>query len=273
MENDIKNERSLILTHTSITNIFCNQPTDMEELLKSLKTYKYLKEKDFCGYTLLHHTVERGLLRESEIMLDHGIDINAQDHWGYTALHKAAELGYYHIIKLLLNKSADPNIKDKYGAHAFSYATFSPERKTTVDRLQSYQLLLNCTESTDEYISGEFIALCAYGLNDFITLLLKKYSARINIDFINGSGKNAVQHASSMGHLNTVKLLLSMGANTYITDQEGYDVVQIAKTQQIADLIKKHRISENISLIMCHLYKRCDLFDVNIIRLIHEYET
>jgi ankyrin repeat protein len=224
MENDIKNESPLILTHAPITNLFWDSSDNYENLIKSLKTYKYLKEKDSWGLTLLHHTVKRGLLRESEIMLDHGIDINSQDQRGCTALHMAAEFGYYHVIKLLLDMGADPTIKDNYKCYPIVYATFNSPiyfsySGVVIDRLKSYKLLINNTQLDSEYLHNELIFCSNMGYDDYIKAVLEKMRSidmAININFIAKNGKNAIMMASDNGHTHTVEFLLSLGA------QEGF---------------------------------------------------
>ncbi len=68
------------------------------------------------GRTVLHHAVKAGAPGVIKVLLDHGADPNVQaTQFKYTPLHKAAERGRANIVRWLLESGADPMIKDNSG--------------------------------------------------------------------------------------------------------------------------------------------------------------
>jgi ankyrin repeat protein len=57
-----------------------------------------------------------------QLLLDRGLDVNAQDNDGQTALHGAAMQGYDHVIKFLAAQGARLDIADKDGFTALDVA-------------------------------------------------------------------------------------------------------------------------------------------------------
>ncbi len=61
------------------------------------------------------HKTEQDAITAIQLLLDRGLDVNAQANDGRTALHGAALQGYDEVIKFLTSKGADLNAKDKKG--------------------------------------------------------------------------------------------------------------------------------------------------------------
>ena len=57
-----------------------------------------------------------------QILLDKGVDINAQDNNGLTALMVAVEHGPIQAVKVLLENKADPLVKNNEGTTALDLA-------------------------------------------------------------------------------------------------------------------------------------------------------
>lgn len=64
--------------------------------------------KDFYGDTLLHLTAKLGDLQTTDLLVHHGIDLDAGAE-GWTPLHRAAAAGHYAIVKRLLESGAHPD--------------------------------------------------------------------------------------------------------------------------------------------------------------------
>ncbi|MBC8407126.1 MAG: ankyrin repeat domain-containing protein, partial [Rhodobacteraceae bacterium] len=75
------------------------------------------------GFTLLHAAVEVGSIENIKVLLDPGLDPNAQTLFGYTALHTAASDRSDEIVLLLIDNGADPAIDDDSGRTPFDHAS------------------------------------------------------------------------------------------------------------------------------------------------------
>lgn len=66
--------------------------------------------------TLLHIAVRNRMpIKDIELLLERGVDINAKDHCSQTALHLVAGRGNKELYDFLVKKGADAMIKDEWG--------------------------------------------------------------------------------------------------------------------------------------------------------------
>jgi ankyrin repeat protein len=73
------------------------------------------QEDDTTGCTLLHFAARYGFLEITNLLLQHGADVNKTNKIGFTALHYAADNQHVAITQLLLNYGSSKAIKDKQG--------------------------------------------------------------------------------------------------------------------------------------------------------------
>lgn len=67
------------------------------------------------GNTVLYYAVSNSHYETVELLLDLGVDVNAQNEFGNTCLHKAFMLGdNNNIIKLLINRQASLQALNNY---------------------------------------------------------------------------------------------------------------------------------------------------------------
>lgn len=94
---------------------------NVEKLLEMLDacatnaTKPHLSAKDELGLALIHWAADRGNKIILEVLLQHGVDVNAVDMEGQTALHYAASVGHVECVEILLKFYADRTIKDVDG--------------------------------------------------------------------------------------------------------------------------------------------------------------
>ncbi|MCX5661056.1 MAG: ankyrin repeat domain-containing protein [Planctomycetota bacterium] len=82
----------------------------------------------------LHAAAEAGRLEELKSLLDHKLDINAQDERGETPLHRAIAFNQPEAFDLLLARGANIEVGDKYGRSAL-FAAYSARKMDYVRKL------------------------------------------------------------------------------------------------------------------------------------------
>lgn len=72
---------------------------------------------------MLGSAAENGHSQVYEFLLDHGVNLNAQNDRGETALMRAAGREQLETVKFLLKHGARVNLKDSNGSTALNYAS------------------------------------------------------------------------------------------------------------------------------------------------------
>ncbi|KAK2148618.1 hypothetical protein LSH36_488g00005 [Paralvinella palmiformis] len=85
-------------------------------LLKSNKIFVDVKNKE--GLTPLHIASKNRNLKVTDILLQHGADINAPNNKGYTVLMEAAQDGATDVVRYILEHGADVKREDESGDYS-----------------------------------------------------------------------------------------------------------------------------------------------------------
>jgi len=109
------------LLHTAV---MCNQPIVVEKLLaydvdtdaRSLST----------NASVLHYAVITGNLKMVELLLDHGVRVNACTTKGITALHLAVLVRNRTMVQLLIRNGANTNMQTQLGSGPVHMVVISP---------------------------------------------------------------------------------------------------------------------------------------------------
>ncbi|MFA6066789.1 MAG: ankyrin repeat domain-containing protein [Candidatus Babeliaceae bacterium] len=127
----------------SLKNIF--YPRSDEKTLEQLQQFFTQADKTFVHFiewriskydnqTLLFATVNQGLVKSTEFLLEHGARANVRDDKGLTPLFYAGP--YPEIVKLLLASGADVNVKNNDNQSVYTYLNnqknTKPESKNLV---------------------------------------------------------------------------------------------------------------------------------------------
>ena len=90
---------------------------DLYETIKLLLHHNVNISPDRNMTTLLHYAAYKNNPQTINLLIDHGLDVNAQDKNDNTPLHYARSLLRENpqVIKVLLEHGADPNIRNKDG--------------------------------------------------------------------------------------------------------------------------------------------------------------
>lgn len=74
-----------------------------------------LSQKSLFGDYPINIAATRGALKEVELLLMAGANVNTQGEHGYTPLHNAVEQGKIDVVKFLIKNNADLWVKNNQG--------------------------------------------------------------------------------------------------------------------------------------------------------------
>ena len=156
---------------------------DQGGLMKMIKCFRSINEKDSGYKTALHWAAQNGHLAIARLLLGKGANVNAKDKKKETALHKAARHGHRELVQLLLENGADINMKNH-------------ENETVLHR-------------------------AAWSRHEGLVRLLLEKGADINAK-TRTWGKTALHWAADSGHEGVVRILLEEGADINAKDDLDY---------------------------------------------------
>ncbi|XP_067948576.1 ankyrin repeat domain-containing protein 29-like isoform X2 [Watersipora subatra] len=199
------------------------------------------------GFILAAH---HGYLPIANYLLDHGVNVNAQNEAGATALIKACERGHKKVVQTLLEHGADVNQTDLVGSTALQWVTRMSDQLVDILKLllshdginvnqrshKRARTALHCAAEND--LSGQMcrglldkLATVNIVDNEGITPLhlaaergfvwnvrvLLEYGAHVNMQTTQ-FGSTALHIAMAQGHVETAMVLLASGADISIKD-------------------------------------------------------
>jgi hypothetical protein len=99
-------------------------PTESKQIIELLLDHGVdINAGDSSGVTPLHAAVRQGQVANADFLIAHGADVNAKENQGWSPLHLAASLNNGAMVSLLLSRHADVAVRDDKG--------LSPQRLTT----------------------------------------------------------------------------------------------------------------------------------------------
>jgi len=182
-----------------------------------------------CLYALMA-AAKKGNMQMIDVLLEKGIDVNAEDADGESPLIEAAAKGQKEAVELLTTNGAD---LDGFGSSALVAAAMNGQVEV-VEFLLSLAVDINARGRSGR--TAGRIPLCEAaraGQIDMVKLLLTR-GAVINSD--NNDGKTALMTAALGGRTEMVRLLLSKGADIDLQDRDGNTAL---------DLVSKARLQNN----------------------------
>ncbi|KAJ7250208.1 hypothetical protein C8J57DRAFT_1667731, partial [Mycena rebaudengoi] len=187
------------------TGLFFSSLFNLQETAKYLLAHDTSIQDQQKGQSLLGAALS-GSLGIVQLLLDQGVNVNAESGSYGSALHAASREGHEAIVQLLLNRGAEMNVVDEFYGTALQAATMKGHEAVV-------QLLLNKGADVNAqggYYGNALQAASREGHEVVIQLLLDRGAD------VNAKCKffgNALQAASSNGHEAAVQLLLNQGAN------------------------------------------------------------
>ncbi|XP_053383205.1 oxysterol-binding protein-related protein 1-like isoform X3 [Mercenaria mercenaria] len=226
-EEDISLEESLLLCSRR------GQVDIIRDILQSRKEGKVDvdinckgTQKSNRGWTSLHLASYFGHSEVVKILLEYGVSVNAVNNVGDTALHKAAHTGRLDVVTLLLQHEADVSVINAEGNTAKSLA-----------KTQEIHRLIEAAEQHDATrLEEEFMSSVRLGKMDQIEHLVSdgKFS---KISCQDSFGNTALHVAAQAGQKEVAVYLLQKGLNTETKNKQGLLPSQVAKTEQMKQLL------------------------------------
>ena len=222
-----------------------------------------MKVSDMYGDTALHYACRGQKKRAVKYLLNKMANVNATNRNGITPLHIAAMTGNHAIFDMLLEYGSDINVVDTEGnsvlafacmqaddsmieriCHQFTFLSeFHPNfRGITPFRIalqnQNYDLVLyfakNCWIMRQKKMLLNAVSL----QNEREIQSLLDIGASANCCSDDSWGRTPLHIAVSLGNLNIIKLLLSVGARVDAVDASGRNSLHIASMNGSVEIVK-----------------------------------
>ena len=156
-----------------------------------------------------------------ETLLDNNAEVNAQGGEYGSALQGASFGGHEQVVKMLLNKGAEVNVQGGEYGNALQAASFGGHEQVVKTLLDNNA---DVNAQGGEY-SNALQAASLRGNEQIVKMLLDK-GAEVNAQ--GGEYGNALQVASAEGHEQVVKMLLEKGAEVNAQGGEYGNALQAA---------------------------------------------
>ena len=144
-----KGELPRILKLINTTNVNCrdvngrnSSPIHLAAGYNQLEVTELLLEhgadvnaQDKGGLIPLHNAASYGHVEIAALMIKFSADINAMDRWGYTPLHEAAQKGRTQLCSLLILHGADPMLQNQNGETPLELASAADVRSLLMDAM------------------------------------------------------------------------------------------------------------------------------------------
>jgi ankyrin repeat protein len=220
LEQNKEQLQDVIAKDTTILSLLASQKWENYEQALSSRCEinddaKQGNQIQWLPFTPLNGTIELPpIYRLLKLLLEYGMDVNAQDKHGNTPLHWAQLRDNEPMVRLLLKYGADVNAQNNYGNRPL-YLAINAGKKSTVSLLLKYGADVNVQ---NEYGEIPLHMAAREGDESIVRLLLAK-GARVDVQDTNG--RTPLHWAANEDHESIVRLLLAKGARVDAQDTNG----------------------------------------------------
>jgi serine/threonine-protein phosphatase 6 regulatory ankyrin repeat subunit A/serine/threonine-protein phosphatase 6 regulatory ankyrin repeat subunit B len=170
---------------------------------------------DNHGYQPLHVACRKGHSETVKLMVSYGANVDAVDNYGLTPLHRAArgEKDCSEVCEVLLKHKAKIDAVDNHGYQPLHVACRKGHSET-VKLMVSYGANINVVNNYRRTPLHE----SAGGDKDCPELCEILLKHKVKIDAVDEHGDQPLHLACRKGHSETVKLMVSYGANINVVN-------------------------------------------------------
>lgn len=177
--------------------------------VKSLLTYNADKDlKDGSGSTALLYAIKNLHSKVAIMLIISGANINLADKENLTPLMAASGRGLIDVVNSLLDHAVSMKVSDIEGWTALTYAS-NNGHPLVVKKLLNHGMDINARTS-------DMTALGHAAINnhsDVIKMILDISNKTVDIDKPDREGNSPLMHLSSLCNIESMKLLIKVGAN------------------------------------------------------------
>lgn len=176
------------------------------------------------GYRPIHLAASIGNLEALRLLIDYGVDVNAQTENGTTALHYAANHGDVLVTSLLLANEADPDIADSRGfvpLHFASYANqYQFEQATSAMNDGDYYSITKEASTEVSVTSAARSKSSIPGMGEFLGCveMLVSFGADVNAKTM--VKETALHYTPAFDQYEITEVLIDAGADVNAVDVE-----------------------------------------------------
>jgi ankyrin repeat protein len=209
----------------------------VHQCLENDDSLKY-KENEF-GLSGIHIAAEKGFLEMVQYFLERGMDVNTQTSKQlYTPLMIASKRNQKHIVSFLLSQNANSSLLNYKNWTAIMYAISKSNVEIITILIEHGDIF---TEKQLEMIQEkENLVEAAYlGKLDHVKFYIEQKKIHPDNPLSDKDGANALMRASHQGHLDIVKYLIQKAlANINYQSKDGSTALMWASRKQRMDVVK-----------------------------------
>lgn len=218
--------------------------------------------KDASLQTALHCAALSSTRSMAELLIGHGVEIEARDAGGFTAVSIAVNLGKTEMVDLFLEKNVNLGWKDNEGdtlLHYTALALPTTEASTVHEgRCSIVQSLLRSKANPNlQNLKGE--TPLHYAASNPHTTENKAWSCSIidsllklgeaDPNFQNFEGETPLHYAAYNTHWQIVQVLLELGGNPAVKNDRGQTAQDVANKVQLGTEEEKRSRDEAVKLM------------------------
>jgi ankyrin repeat protein len=178
----------------------------------------------------IHWAASQGALEVVKLLVERGADVNDVGPNGRTPLHRAAESGVMEMVAYLLKSGANAKTRDMNGNTAVYWATMATLKKHTAFK-----------PPTRVGAGGAGAAGEPPRPQDPAPILKLLLAHGTDVNAHNDAGYTALHQAAVDGKIDSVRLLLSKGADVTVRTKKGRTAEDLAKSHDHPDVAEMLR--------------------------------